>query len=260
MTGTVAGLRAYPVKGLAGQALDRVTLESGQGLPHDREFALARHGGAYRPGDRSTLSKRNFHMLMRDEALARYRASIGPGGVLTVARDGQTVLRTDPASAPGVAAVEDFFARVLDLPPGTTPGFVHADDLRFTDMATDSPAGMRAVSVVNLASVRDFADRVGRDVDPLRFRANVYVDGLPPFAEFDLVGRVLVAGEARLQIFHRTSRCAATTVNPVTAERDLSVPKLLMEHYGHTKMGVYATVVAGGEVRVGEAVRVVPAD
>lgn len=39
---------------------------------------------------------------------------------------------------------------------------------------------MNVVSVINLESVRDLERRTAHEIDPLRFRANVYVDGLPP--------------------------------------------------------------------------------
>ena len=52
----------------------------------------------------------------------------------------------------------------------------------------------------------------------------------------------------------RTVRCAATTVNPVTALHDLDVPAALHEFYGHVLCGVYLKVTQGGIVRIGDSV------
>lgn len=255
----VADLRIYPVKGLSGQRLRSVRLAAGHGFPHDREYALARRGGRFRPGEPATYGKRNFHMLMRDAALASCATHVDGDGRLTVRRHGATVLEADLTEAAGAAATEEFFGRLLGLSPDRAPVLVRGRGERFPDLAPRSAEDMNAVSLINLASVRDFADRIGRRVDPLRFRANVYLDGPDPFAEFGLVGRELVAGTGdgavRLRVVRRTGRCAATTVDPATAERDLSVPKLLQDTYGHTDMGVYATVVAGGELAVGTTLR-----
>ena len=49
------------------------------------------------------------------------------------------------------------------------------------------------------------------------------------------------------------TRCAATQVNPVTAKRDLDIVAALERAFGHINMGVYAEVVAGGEITVGDA-------
>ncbi len=50
------------------------------------------------------------------------------------------------------------------------------------------------------------------------------------------------------------TRCAATEVNPATAERDISVVAELMRHFGHNIMGIYAEVIAAGEIAVGDTV------
>jgi len=107
------------------------------------------------------------------------------------------------------------------------------------------------VSIINLASVAAVATAVGRPVDPLRFRANVYVTGWPAWYEFDLVGREIALGaSARLKIIKPIVRCAATNVDPDTGMRDLSIPDTLLRSFGHADCGVYGEVVeAGGIVR-----------
>ena len=112
-----------------------------------------------------------------------------------------------------------------------------------------SPA--KVVSLINLASVRDLGKRLGDRVNPLRFRGNIHVEGLPAWAELDLVGKRVMIGDVVLEGFDRIVRCAATNVNPVTAERDLAIPRSLLALYGHGDCGAYLRVVEGGELRVG---------
>jgi uncharacterized protein YcbX len=113
--------------------------------------------------------------------------------------------------------------------------------------------------LINLASVRAIEAMLGRPVDPLRFRGNVMLEGLEPWAEFDLVGAELAtAAGLRLKVTKRIERCAATNVDPVTAERDMEIPKTLMQRLGHVDCGIYAEVAAGGELRPGDQLEVVP--
>ena len=42
------------------------------------------------------------------------------------------------------------------------------------------------------------------------------------------------------------TRCAATEVNPATAERDLDIVGALQRGFGHNLMGIYAEVADGG--------------
>jgi hypothetical protein len=90
----------------------------------------------------------------------------------------------------------------------------------------------------------------------LRFRANLYVRGWPAWHEFELVGRTLAVGEARLKVVKRITRCAAINVDPETAARDLAIPQALQRRFGHGDCGVYAEVVTGGEVATADSVRI----
>ena len=95
---------------------------------------------------------------------------------------------------------------------------------------------------------------VGQPVHPLRFRANLYVEGWPAWHESDLLDHTLVIGDARLKVVKRITRCAATNVDPDTAARDLEIPQALMRRLGHNECGIYAEVIAGGEIAVGDTI------
>jgi hypothetical protein len=110
------------------------------------------------------------------------------------------------------------------------------------------------VSIINLTSVAAVETAAGAPVNPLRFRGNVYVDGWPAWREFDLIGRELSLGGARVKVVKRIVRCAATEVDPDTGMRDLPIPQTLMQSFGHADCGIYAEVVAGGEVAVGDPI------
>jgi uncharacterized protein YcbX len=58
----------------------------------------------------------------------------------------------------------------------------------------------------------------------------------------------------RLAVRERTDRCAATNVEPATGARDMDIPALLMRKWRHAAVGVYAEVVAGGDLAVGDPV------
>jgi MOSC domain-containing protein YiiM len=45
-------------------------------------------------------------------------------------------------------------------------------------------------------------------------------------------------------------------VNPDTAERDAAPHRWLREHFGHADLGVYAEVLEGGRIAVGDALEV----
>jgi uncharacterized protein YcbX len=240
----------YPVKGLSAEPLAAVTLARGEGLPLDRIFALARPETAFDPARPVWLAKRHFLMLMRDERLAELEVAYDHASRrLRIARAGRAVLDADTGSAAGRARIERFFAAFMgDSLPGP-PRLVQAQGHMFTDNPTPY------VSLINLATVREIAGKLGRDsLDPLRFRANLYVDGLEPWAEFDWLGKELVAGEVGFAGAQRLDRCAATNVDPATGARDLNIPLALRQAYGHIDCGVLLEVRRGGLLETGQAI------
>jgi MOSC domain-containing protein len=108
--------------------------------------------------------------------------------------------------------------------------------------------------------LRELERIAGRPVDPLRFRANVYIDGWQPWQEFTKVGEdVALGNEVVVKIVDRIVRCAATNVDPQTAERDMQIPRLLDRAFGHSDLGVYAEIVRGGTISNGDTVSDHPA-
>lgn len=250
----VAALYRYPVKGLSPEPVETAELETSGYFPGDRLYAIENGPSGFSESAPRHLPKVAYLMLMRQEALARLHTRFDDTRHrLTVEENGATALEADLSAAEGRAALAAFLQgflpdalrgapRVLAAPPG----------YRFTDSRTGY------VSLINRASVAATEDLVGAPVDPLRFRGNVYVDGWEPWAELDMVGRVLEAEDGlRLKITSRTERCAATNVDPQTGQRDLAIPKALMDGVGHTDCGVYAEVLAGGCLRAGGSLRVV---
>lgn len=255
----VTALYRYPVKGLSAESLPALTLARASGLAFDREYALALGTTAFDPLNPEPLDKGYFLMLRSNEVLAALSTRFDPESKqLSVMRDGETVLTEDLTSAAGREAVERFFEAYVGPAAKGRPRLVRAADHKFTDGSVISPAFMRAVSLINLASVRALEERTGGAIHPLRFRANIYVDGLEPWAEMDWVGREVTVGALRLRGLARTPRCAAVDVNPETAQRDTNLPKALKRHFDHVDLGIYLEVLADGAVAVGDRLAVMP--
>ena len=113
---------------------------------------------------------------------------------------------------------------------------------------------MNAVSLINHVSVRELGLRIGQEVDPLRLRANIYFDGWPPFAELGVTGRTIASGGIAMCLFLRTRQHAATEVDPARGQRDIPIPRLTHQHFGHAGMGIYAEVLSTGALRPGDGV------
>jgi uncharacterized protein YcbX len=247
----IKSLYRYPVKGLSPEPIEAAALTTDGYFPCDRVFALENGPSGFDPEAPAHQPKIKFLMLMRNGSLASLATRYDEATrVLTLAHDGAIQAQGALDAPEGRAKIEAFLTaflgeeirgpvRLLTAPP----------NFRFTD----SKSGF--VSLLNLASVEAIAKAEGRPVDPLRFRANIYLEGLEPWAETALVGKTLVLGGARLEILKMIDRCAATGVEPGTGRRDMDLVQTLRQNFGHIDCGIYARVVEGGRIRIGDAGR-----
>jgi hypothetical protein len=128
--------------------------------------------------------------------------------------------------------LEAFFWTLLPNFPGP-PVLLHSRGHHFMDKPDN------VISLINLATVRALEALWRTPIDPLRFRANLYIDGARPWEEFDWVGRDIRIGGVTFSVDRKNGRCGATNVNPVTGQRDLDIPGSLRVAFGRKKLGVY---------------------
>lgn len=253
MTASVRYLYRYPVKGLSPEALASVALREGCPFPGDRSYALARPETAFDPTTPQPLPKTAFLMLMRDAALARLDTHYRDDSrELVIRLDGEETVRGRLDVPAERARIETWLRRYAGGDADHGPRIVAAPGHHFTDVSVHSPTLMRAVSLINLASVRELERVAGATVDPLRFRANIYVDGMPPWVEREWLGERVTLGGVPADVLKATTRCAATEVEPGTGVRNLRVPRLLRDHFGHVELGVYLRVAGAGPLAPGD--------
>lgn len=245
MSATIVSLHRFPVKGLSAEQLSEVWADAGETLPFDRAYAIENGPGAFDEAAPRHLPKVAFLCLMRDERLAALRTEFD-GETLTISRDGMVLARGALGTTEGRAAIEAFLALDMAAELRGRPRVVTAARHSFSDVKE------KCLHLINLASVRALEQSTGRAIDPMRFRANVIIDGLEPWAELDLLGRDVKIGAAQGHVFKRTVRCAATNVDPATSKRDGDLPGEIFRAQGHRDFGVYISVASGGTIRAGD--------
>ncbi|RVT99618.1 MOSC domain-containing protein [Rhodovarius crocodyli] len=241
----------FPVKGLSPEALEMAELLVGQTIPHDRRFALAQGDAPFDPAAPRFLPKQNFACMMANPKVVLVRSAFDPvANQLFLAGPDMEPMAADPTTEEGRAALGAWLTRFLGDEARGTPRFLDVPGHAFTDQVK------KCVSLINIASLRDFEEKIGRRLDLLRFRGNVYFSGLPAWAEMEWVGKTLQLGSAKVKIFKTTIRCPATKVDLETGVRDCEVPDLLFQHYGHRDLGVHAEVLEDGKVFLGDGLEV----
>lgn len=250
MEGRVQSIWRHPVKGFTPEPLTQALLTAGACFPHDRMYAVEDGPSGFDPAAPTHISKQKFTVLAKIPAVAKVRTRFDDETrTLEASFEGRPPLRADLGEEEGRRAFAAWLADVLGpevngplkVLPAPGPHRFMDDDQGF-------------VSVVNLASVRDLEGRIGRPIDPRRFRANLYVEGWAAWMENNGSGQAVRLGEAEGKVVKPIVRCVATHVDPMTAERDIEVVRALFEAYGHRFCGVYVSITKGGDIAVGDSI------
>ena len=252
MRAHVDSLYRHPVKGFTPEPLQRADLVAGACFPCDRLFAVEDGPSGFDPAAPGHISKSKFTVLAKIAEVAKARTAYDAAtGVLTASAEGRPDFAGDLNTPEGRGAFEAWLAALLGE---AATGPLNVIEGPGAHRFMDHPLGH--VSIINLASVRDLAAKIGRPLDPLRFRANLYVEGWDAWAENDWAGRTLSLGTARATVYKPIVRCAATAVDPTTAERDIDIPAALFEHYAHVLCGIYVNVTDSGAIAVGDTLEI----
>ncbi|MBR0898919.1 MOSC domain-containing protein [Bradyrhizobium tropiciagri] len=238
----------YPVKGFAGRRLSGASLLPGEGLPFDRFMGVTNGSAAISTTGWSPCQ--GFVRMTKNEGLPLFGIDFQDDtqSLVVTSPHGRTIA-VDLASALSVEHANTEIASWFPATGAHPPQLSRRHrDLGWWDYDD------AAISIINVETIADLSRKAGREVDPLRFRANFYVAGLAAWSEWKLIGRRVRIGDAELEVIRPIDRCKATSVNPTTGEVDINMPALLALQEGHIFCGMYARVVKSGRVRAGDAI------
>ncbi len=248
MTGHVAHIWRHPIKSHGREALNEVTLTEGQTMPWDRTWAVAHAASQAEAGRWNHCA--NFSRGAKAPQLQAIAAVLDEDTRrITLTHPARPAIRFDPDIE--ASAFLDWVAPLMpaDRPPSAR--ILRAGDNGMTD--TD----FASVSLCGLASHRAVSQKLGRELSPLRWRGNIWIDGLAPWEEIEWPGRRLRIGAAEVEVVEPIGRCLATAANPETGKRDADTLGALEAGWNHREFGVYARVTGSGTVRIGDAIRLV---
>ncbi|MEX0760627.1 MAG: MOSC N-terminal beta barrel domain-containing protein, partial [Tistlia sp.] len=178
----VIAIQRFPVKALSAESLERVDLATDAMLPDDRRFALV-YGDPGTPGGAP-----RFATLREEPRLAELAALFeADSGELVLSRRSRPVARGIVTEPIGKTLIDQFLLSFLGSAGRGAARLVEAKDRGHGIGYGDTGGGH--VSLLNLASVRDLERVTRAPVDPRRFRANFWIEGLPPWVERGWVDR-----------------------------------------------------------------------
>ncbi|MEM9639052.1 MAG: MOSC N-terminal beta barrel domain-containing protein [Pseudomonadota bacterium] len=240
MTATLAHIWRHPLKGLGSEALDHVELDPGQAVVGDRAWALLNAEAA---DTDDWQPRRNYLQVASGPRLAAISATSTANGIRLTHPDREPLEFSPDSDGTRLANW------IGDLWPGNRPGparLVKAPPQGMTDVPYPS------VSIGNMASLRALSQKAGFEIDMRRFRINLWLDGLAPWEEIDLLQGDIALGSATLSPVEPIERCRAPDANPDNGTRDIGMLRLLEDGWDTRNFGVYFKVKTAGTARVSD--------
>jgi MOSC domain-containing protein len=248
----VSWLSLAPVKGLGLVRADEIELER-FGALENRRFYVRDAGGQFVNG---LTNPELFQVTPAYDPHGETLALRFSGDVVEAQVELAEQVTTDfyGRDVPG-RVVAGPFAEALSSYAGAPLKLVQTDE---PGAAVDRSRG--PVSLVSDESVEELARQAGRErVDAGRFRMLIGIRGVAPHEEDEWIGGSVRVGDAVVRLLEQIARCAITTRDPATGERDLDTLRVIKNYRGvrgkkQLDFGVYGTVVEPGRIRVGDVV------
>jgi uncharacterized protein len=283
VVGSVAAIHRYPVKSMLGEELETVAFDQ-RGVVGDRQYAVI---------DDETGKVVSTKRPRRWGRMFELAGFTGDGGRAAVSFPGGEALTVGDPKLP--IRLAEFFGRavtVADTPPedarfeevwvrelkgGAEPYFgmesrIEEDEEMIDGGAFMGPAGnffnFGAVHLLTTATVAELTRHAPQSrFDAPRFRPNVVVDTDDDgFVETGWQGRTLQIGPVQLRVSITVPRCVMTTLpqGDLPADREVlrtiaatNSVDVLQTGTPYPCAGVYADVLAEGEIRRGDPVRLI---
>jgi uncharacterized protein YcbX len=259
----VARLSIAPVRGLGLHHPDSIELTE-MGVVNDRRFYIVDDQG--RLVDRLRASQLCRVFAETDADGTWLRLMLPDGAVVEGDVRLDEPVRTDiynreaighVVGGPWAAALEPFAGRRVLLVRCDRPGG--------TRIRPGETQVRNQVSLISDGSLAELARELGVDrVDGRRFRMLIELEGARAHEEDGWIGGDLAVGSAVVTITKPDARCAITTQDPDTGERDLDTLRTILRYRGFRPddpehkidFGVLGEVAVPGRIAVGDDVKV----
>jgi ferredoxin-NADP reductase/uncharacterized protein YcbX len=249
---TIQTIYRYPLKGFSGQCLESARLEVRRGLPYDRHLALTNGEKAVEENGQWTACQA-FVRLTKNASLPLYKVAFDEQRLVLELQSPKgerlNIKTSDKKSISNASATLDQwlpsrYPKKTQLMQAQLGYWDHAD---------------AEISLINLATTQALSLAADVAIDPLRFRGNLYLQGLEAQSELAWLGKRIRIGQAELEITRPIDRCSATSLDPKTGLPDVNMPALLARQMGHIFCGLYARVIKPGLIKAGDSMELIGA-
>jgi uncharacterized protein YcbX len=250
MKPVVSSIHFSPIKSLSFQSINTAIIKKDVGFEEDRIFAFSRAIDMALaktiekdPSERELI---HFLTLKNTPALNKYDFKF-ENGMISISKDNSEI------SINSIEDKEAISKEISKLEPDL-PGpiyFLKNELFPFYD-TTNSSSVSNTISLINLNSIKDFNQKINKEIEFQRFRGNIYIKDLDAFEERNWINKTIKINEAEFKVLKHIPRCSATNLKVNSDQADINLPNELKKVYGHMDMGIYLYPLNNGKISVND--------
>jgi uncharacterized protein YcbX len=250
MKPVVSSIHFSPIKSLSFQSINTAIIKKDVGFEEDRIFAFSRAIDMALaktiekdPSERELI---HFLTLKNTPALNKYDFKY-ENGMISISKDN---LEISTISIEDKDAISKEISKLEPNLPG--PIFFLKNELFPFYDTTNSSSVSNTISLINLNSIKDFNQKINKEIEFQRFRGNIYIKDLDAFEERNWINKTIKINEAEFKVLKHILRCSATSLKVNSDQADINLPNELKKVYGHMDMGIYLYPLNNSKISVND--------
>jgi len=262
MNGIISSINYCPVKSVSFQSIDTCEIKNNIGIVGDRIFAFAKdldsdNAKLFEKSPEERKSKWNKVLTLKNSPVLNKYNFLYKKNKLTLTFDHKEILTIDVNQLSERQLLSN---KLIELENSLKEPILlmKNEEFPFFDTSISNKIDfINSVSLLNIQSINDFQKKTDKKIEMSRFRGNICIDGIKPWAEREWIGKIIKINNISFKVEKNIPRCVAINLKPTTDDNSLNLLQSLKKNYDHFEMGIYLTALDGGEINLGDKVEII---
>jgi uncharacterized protein len=259
MSATISSINYCPVKSVSFQTVEKCEIKKNIGIIGDRIFAFAKdldldQAKLFEKNPDERKGKWNKVLTLKNSpALNKYNFLYKENSLKLTFKDKEILT----INVKQLSERQLLINKIKELENSLKEPIVlmKNEESPFFDTSISNKVDfINSVSLLNMQSINDFQQKIDEKIEISRFRGNICVDGIKPWVERELIGKIIKINNVSFKVEKNIPRCVAINLKPTTDDNSLNLLQALKKTYDHYEMGIYLTALDDGEMSIGNEV------
>ena len=255
----ISSIHYCPVKSISFQSVESCEIKKNIGIEGDRVFAFAKEleinkAKLFEKSPEERKGKWNKILTLKNSPVLNKYNFLFKDDKLTLTFKDRELLTIDINELSEREVLEN---KIVELESSLKKPIVLMKNKQFPffDTSVSNKVDFtNSISLLNVESIKDFQNKIDKQIEISRFRGNIYVEGINAWDERSWIGKIIKINNVSFKIEKNIQRCVAINLKPNTDDNSLNLLQSLKKTYNHFDMGIYLVALDDGKIQIGNKI------